>query len=332
MANRFVPLAGRPDVDLRYAIDEIRTHWRERQWWRKRFLTHVVSRYYGTIGAPEVSPLVERDWDNVLLLDACRFDLFAEVLEDHPLPGRLSKRRSVQSGTPGYLAENFADGTFHDVVYVTANPYVETELPADTFHAIDHVWRDGWDEDLQTVTPETMAERAEVAAERYPDKRLIVHFNQPHAPFIGDVRLDGRKASAIRQTALGDEALDPRDRLRTPFEQLGDGDRTRGEVWEAYRSNLERAMPAVDRLLTSLSGLTAITADHGNALGEFAWPFPIRVYGHPLGILTPALTEVPWHVYQNGDRKTVRTDPPVEGDEGVDEETQARLRQLGYAE
>lgn len=319
-------------MTLRYVIGEMREHWREPQWWRKRFLTHVVSRYYATIGAPETTPLIERDWDNALLLDACRYDLFAEVLSGHPLPGTLSKRRSVQSGTPGYIEENFAGETFHDVVYVTANPYVQTKLPADTFHAVEHVWRDGWDEDLQTVLPETMGDRAEAVARRYPDKRLLVHFNQPHAPFVGDVRLDGRKVSAIRQTALGEDEPDARDRLKTPFEQLADGERTREDVWQAYRSNLERAMPVVQRLLDVLPGRTAVTSDHGNALGEFARPFPVRVYGHPLGILIPALTEVPWHVSRNGDRKSITAEPPTDAEAAVGDDTRERLRQLGYAE
>jgi len=317
-------------MNVRRAAHEIRQHWRDTQWWRKRFLTHIVSRYFDVVGH-DADPLVERDWDNVILLDACRFDLFEEGLAEHPLPGTTGKRTSVETGTPGYLAENFAGGQFHDVVYVTANPYVVTELPDDTFHAVDNVWDDGWDDDLQTVLPETMAERALAAAEEYPDKRLLVHFNQPHAPFVGEERLDGKNVSAIREVALGNERPDARERLRTPFEQLGAGERARGEVWRAYRSNLVRALPAVEELLGELDGLTAVTADHGNALGERAWPFPIRVYGHPLGIQIPTLTAVPWHTYQNGDRKDVRATAPKAKDD-VSEETEERLRMLGYAE
>lgn len=317
-----------------YALEEIRKHGADRQWWRKRFLTHVVSRYYTSLRRPPSSPLVDRDWDNVILLDACRYDLFAEAIETHPLPGSLEMRQSAESGTPGYLAENFAGRQFHDVVYVTANPYVNTKLADDAFHAVESVWRDGWDDDLQTVTPETMGTWAREAAEQYPDKRLVVHFNQPHAPFIGEQRLDGRNVSAIRQEALGEEEPDPDERVPTPFEGLGRGDYTREEVWTAYRSNLERALPVVETLLEEFDGLTAVTSDHGNALGEFAKPFPIRVYGHPLGILIPALTDVPWYTHQSGDRKRVRVEPPAVDSSGddVDERTEERLRMLGYAE
>ena len=110
------------------------------------------------------------------------------------------------------------------------------------------------------------------------------------------------------------------------------GDLSYAEVWRAYQSNLEVAWDSVERLLTELDGLTAVTADHGNAMGEYASPFPIKVYGHPLGILIPALTEVPWHTYQNGDRRTIRAAAPEASDRGVDADTEARLRDLGYAE
>jgi len=113
---------------------------------------------------------------------------------------------------------------------------------------------------------------------------------------------------------------------------LDAGEVTREVVWSAYRSNLEFAWPAVNQLLDELPGLTAVTSDHGNAMGERAWPFPIRVYGHPLGILIPPLTEVPWLTHTNGDRKEILAETPeIEGQE-IDEATNERLRMLGYAE
>ncbi|WP_435096243.1 hypothetical protein [Halarchaeum sp. P4] len=317
-------------MNFRYALSEIRKHGADRTWWRKRFLTHAVSRYFTGPGRPDADPVVEEDWDHLVVLDACRFDLFEDVYEDDPLPGTLDRRTSVQSGTPGFLAENFGDGTFHDIVYVTGNPYVDTDLPEGTFHAVESVWKDGWDDDRQTVTPETMADRTLDVAEQYPDKRIISHFLQPHAPFVGDVRLGERDTVAIREQALGNE--DSTRRQRTPFEMLEAGEASYEEVWEAYRANLEYAWPSVRLLLTELDGRIAVTSDHGNAMGERAWPFPVRVYGHPLGVLIPALTDVPWLTHQNGERRSVTAEEPTRTDREVSEETNERLRMLGYAE
>lgn len=317
-------------MDIRHAFSEIKKHGSDRTWWRKRFLTHVVSRYFTGPGRPDSDPITEREWDNLIILDACRHDLFAEVFEKNHLPGELTKRTSVQSGTPGFLAETFDDEQLHDVVYVTGNPYVNTDLPNDTFHAVESVWKDGWDDELQTIHPETMADRTLGIADEYPNKRIISHFLQPHTPFVGEQTLGQRDTFAIREQALGNS--EATNRHRTPFEMLNAGEVTRDEVWTAYRSNLEFAWPAVNRLLEELPGLTAVTSDHGNALGERAWPFPIRVYGHPLGILIPALTDVPWLTHTNGERKTVRADPPKSDHQELDEATNERLRMLGYAE
>lgn len=317
-------------MNLRYALREIRKNGSDRTWWRKRFFTHVVSQYFTKVRKPDSDPVTDREWDNLIILDACRHDLFRELYQEEPLQGDLQSRTSVQSGTPGFLSETFANDKFHDIVYVTGNPYVNTDLPSDTFHAVESVWQDGWDDELHTVHPNTMAERTVEIANQYPDKRIISHFLQPHAPFVGDVKLGQREMFAIREQAMGDK--DARTRHRTPFELLDAGAVTHEEVWEAYRSNLKFAWPAVERLLSELPGLTAVTSDHGNAMGERAWPFPIRVYGHPLGILIPALTQVPWLTHTNGPRKEITAESPDSESTTVDEATSERLRMLGYAE
>lgn len=317
-------------MNVLHGLREIREHGTDRTWWRKRFLTHIVSRFFAARDH-DGTPVTTKEWDTLLVLDACRYDLFEEVLSGQPLPGTLERRTSVETGTPGYLSETFGNENFHDIVYVTGNPYVSTDLDPEQFHAVDEVWRDGWDEELQTVCPETMRDRTFAAVEAYPDKRVISHFLQPHAPFVGDVRLPGERENfAIRERALGESGATRK--VRTPFERLEAGELTREEVWAAYRSNLELAFPAVRELLEELDGLTAVTSDHGNALGELAKPFPIRVYGHPLGVLIPALTEVPWFTHQNGERRETWEEPPERTDREVTEDTAERLRQLGYAE
>jgi len=315
-------------MDIGYAVREILQNGRNPEWRRDRFIDHVLSRYF-ELTAGSRTPVVDRDWDTLIVLDACRYDLFKSVLDDYPLPGRLSKRQSLQSGTPGFLAENFAGSKFHDMVYVTANPYVSTDLEASQFHAVDPVWDDGWDDDLQTVTPETMRERALAARDEYPNKRLVIHFVQPHIPFIGDVRLDGMDTWRIRERAKGETETDPEQRVKNPFDQLRSGQRSKEEVWAAYRSNLERAMPAVETLLSELGGKSVVTSDHGNAFGEFAWPFPMRIYGHPIGVLIPPLIQVPWHIHEDGNRRVIKSEPPANV-RSVSENTAERLDKLGY--
>jgi len=244
----------------------------------------------------------------------------------------LSKRESLESGTPGFLRENFEDGQFHDTVYVTANAYVNTLLDANQFHKVIPVWKTDWDEELRTVTPEAMGRVARRVIDEYPDKRHVFHFVQPHEPFIGEERVGIRDESAVRLRALGEDTPSRSDRKLTAFERLDRGELSADEVWSAYRTNLERALPEVRSLLNEIPGKTVVTADHGEAFGEYATPFPIRVYGHPLGVFIPALTDVPFLEHQNGERRTVVSEPPKEMESTDMEAANERLRMLGYTE
>lgn len=124
------------------------------------------------------------EWDTLIILDACRYDLFARR---STLPGTLEKRRSRGSSTVEFLRGNAAGRDLRDTVYVTANPQFyqyRDELDA-RFHEVVHVWMDeGWDGEHETVLPETTTDYARTAAERYPNKRLLIHYLQPHYPFI----------------------------------------------------------------------------------------------------------------------------------------------------
>lgn len=317
---------------ITYALEEIRKNGRNTFWWRQRFLTHVVSQYFRQFGGSADRPVHEPDWDTLIILDACRYDAFESAAADYNLDGRLERRTSRESGTPGFLRENFSEGQFHDTVYVTANAYVNTLLDDETFHAVVPAWRDNWDDELQTVTPEAMCEACRAAREQYPDKRHVFHFVQPHEPFVGEERLKIRESSALRESALGRETKAHAEREPTSFERLARGDLSKESVWSAYRANLDRAMPVVSDLLDEIEGKTVVTADHGESFGAYAWPFPLRVYGHPVGVLIPALTEVPWFVSESGDRREIHSEPPRQTEE-LDKDTAAeRLRMLGYVE
>jgi hypothetical protein len=320
-----------PTSRIAYALDEIRTNGRNTFWWRQRFLTHIVSRYFCRMDDSADRPVHEADWDTLVILDACRYDAFQRAAAEHGLDGRLERRTSRESGTPGFLRENFSDGQFHDTVYVTANAYVNTLLDDDTFHAVVPAWRNNWDDELNTVTPEAMGAACRAALEQYPNKRHVFHFVQPHEPFVGEQRL-GIRDSALREKALGREAKAHAEREPTSFERLARGDLSKETVWSAYRSNLDRAIPVVHDLLDEIPGKTVVTADHGEAFGEFAWPFPIRVYGHPLGVLIPALTEVPWFVSEADERRDITSEPPRQREQFDDGTAAERLRMLGYVE
>ena len=241
---------------------------------------------------------MDEDWDNLLILDACRYDIFAQ---ENSIPGTLERRLSKASTTVEFLRTNIHKKDLSDTVYVTANGQIQNhrdEIDAN-FHDIIPLYFEEWDDDLGTVPPQRVTERAIKVGERYPNKRLLVHYVQPHFPFIGD-------------DTEADKHRKSESEYEYPFWQRvfnGETELSEDDIWEAYRKTLVMALPHVERAVESLFGKSVVTSDHGNVIGERAIPIPIREYGHPAALYHPKLVEVPWLVCENGNRKQIVSEP-----------------------
>jgi hypothetical protein len=282
-----------------------------------------LNRLYHTRGHrydhnPEGICIFEENWDNLIILDACRYDFFAEQSE---LPGELDSRVSQGGATREFVEANFAGQQRHDTVYVTANSWflrLKDELNAELHEVVDLHLGDGegtyHSEEFKIVLPDVLTEHAKETAERYPNKRLIVHYIQPHHPFIGPT---GREYFQRHSSSLS-EVIEHADRA-TP--QL---------IERAYRENLDIVLESVADLLPSLPGKTVVSADHGEMLGERHEFIPMRDYGHHESIYTDVLVKVPWLVIENGPRKRIVSEVPA-ADEHVDvARIEERLADLGY--
>ena len=268
------------------------------------------------------TPVMDEKWDNLLILDACRFDMFET---QNTIAGDLQRRRSLGSESWEFLEANFEGRSFHDTVYVTANPHAP-KLSGGTFHAVINLLDEGWDTELGTVRPETVAEATLRAQTEYPEKRLIAHFMQPHYPFIGEYgrQLEHKGISIHLPTEERTEAD------RKVWTDLGYGRLDREHVLTAYRENLDIVLDHVQDLLDSLSGRSVVSSDHGNLLGELTRPIPARGYGHPRGLDTDELRTVPWLIIEGTDRRTTVAEPPAERNELDADVVEDRLHDLGY--
>lgn len=261
-------------------------------------------------------------WDNLLILDACRHDLFERV---HDLPGTLESRVSRGSNTVEFMKGNFRGRELHDTVYVTANPqlYRNRDVIDVEFHDVINVWtEEGWDEEDNTVLPETVKKYANQAANKYPNKRLLVHFIQPHYPFVGaDTEFD--------KNHLSESGTDNKSMWNLLME--GELQLDSGRVWELYEDNLRCVLSSIHELIENLEGTSVVTSDHGNMVGERASPFPIREWGHPRGLYLEELITVPWLIYENGNRRIISEQPNgVEQTGPTSDIVEDRLGDLGY--
>lgn len=281
--------------------------------------------------------VMQEEWDYLIVLDACRYDYFERVWRKFFLQGRLEKIFSVGSGTVEWRDNSFTE-FYEDVVFVSSTPYINSVKAikgfcgGDYFFKVYDVWKSGWNQKLGTVRPEKVTEAGIKALRDHPDKRMVFHYLQPHAPYVTlDDEFQGFPVpDMMKEDALGMvdhnvgepilklkilKNLVPRlsktnilgDRPEWFLRQfLGMSPRTpmdavrrklgRDGLRKAYAANLEIALVQVVRLCEHLSGKIVITADHGEHLGEN------RCYTHKVGSTSKYLLEVPWMVMEKEGR------------------------------
>lgn len=261
--------------------------------------------------------VLEKDWDNLIILDACRYDLFEEM---NTIEGELSKIKSAGSHTAEFLQKNFTDEYYGDTIYVTGTPQVKRHGIDSFVHDCIHVWEREWNEELQTVLPETMVEKSLQSHNRHPEKRLIAHFIQPHYPFIGPT------GQSIQHRTITGGGLTSEDSSASIWDRLEQGEVESELVQKAYRENLELTLPYVETLVDELVGKTVITADHGNVFGKYG------IYGHPAGKYLNGLVDVPWLVTNTSERRNIKNEPKKEDLTEQESLTSVndRLSALGY--
>jgi len=237
--------------------------------------------------------IFSREWDTLIVLDACRYDVFESIVGPS---GYLDRIKSPGSSTPEWLEGNFLNQDLSEIVYISGNPYTGIgdfldRLEDTGFHKIIDVWKTGWNEKEGTVYPTEINKNALRAMLRYPDKKFILHYMQPHYPFVGQVRLPA--SGMIKESFFDREIKD----THSVWYRLKEGQITKEEVWIAYVSNLLFVLKAINKILPYLAGRVCVTSDHGNVFGKHG-----VFYGHPPRTYLDELINVPWFEVQDKEK------------------------------
>jgi len=264
---------------------------------RYSFTTKPKSQKY------KVEELLKEEGFKLIILDACRFDYFKGEYEGF-LSGDLDKVWSGGRDTFEYVKNIWP--SYYDVTYVSGatpiNSVVDESflkgklgnlyggyIPKRHFKEIIDVWNHGWDLSLGTVPPREVTD----AAIKYGDrKRLVIHYFQPHAPYIGRHRLlgyIGKEYCGVRNLELAQAGVQMNPPDTKIWTALREGIVPREELRRAYRSNLRLALGEVKSLIKELDGKIVVTSDHGELLGEDG------LYAHSR-IDHPKLMDITWLV------------------------------------
>lgn len=292
---------------------------------------------------PSGTNIFEHEWDLLIILDACRVDALEAVADEYSFIENIEETWSVGSTSKEWIANTFRKKYAYEIsntTYITSNAFAADVLETDPdwmeWGSTSGTWISTQrvlepliernvvtSEDLggyhpiwnlsdkhdhgHTPYPEDVTEYAIKVGRLEKPSRTILHYMQPHAPYLGNVDHDSE--------------ID--DLRRFPLKQARDG-ADRGKLWNEYLDNLRYVLDDVERLLQNFdANKVVITADHGELFGEF------DQYDHGVGIPHPSLRKVPWVETSAQDHSTI--DPKVEIDDHTEtEDVKERLRNLGY--
>jgi hypothetical protein len=307
---------------------------------RNAFACYFVPWMALTSHRPIGRNIYEYNWDLVIVLDACRVDALREVADEYSFLNSVNQALSLGSSSKEWLVNTFRE-EYHDEIsdttYLTGNGWVDEALTPsvdfsswtvtngsiaesrDLIHRLierpvvpqsgfDEVWMQPLRDmgGIEGFSADDLTEHAIQHGRVREPKRMIVHYMQPHEPYL-------------HRVANGDE---PTEIDIRPFELLRCG-HEKAPVWNAYLDNLRYVLNNVERLLENYDADDVIiTADHGEMFGEYL------LYGHAEGIPHPKLRSVPWVTTSGTDTGTLDpdTDLDTESTAAVDD----RLSALGY--
>jgi hypothetical protein len=279
----------------------------------------------------------------LILLDTCRVDALREVKSEYNFIRDVESMWSVGGRTPEWIARTFDqdhEAEISQTAYLCANnfvvPILENQRQASNdahlklkslrlmptvdlsdLGKIEYLFEfeppgeSGLlGHEQGNTPPRYVTDRAIDVGRDNNYNRIILHYFQPHSPWV---------ANAIKE----DRALNQyEDDWWGYLTETGDKE----TVWKAYLDDLRYVLDDIELLLNNLDAETvAISADHGEAFGEYG------SMGHKTGSLHPKVRKVPWTVTSGEDTHSYT--PTIEesvSSEMSREELDQQLEALGY--
>lgn len=277
--------------------------------------------------------IYDEDWDLLIILDACRVDVLEDVADEYEFIESVGSRWSIGSHSHEWLTKTFSEEYSDEIAntaYISGNghtheTFIEREYPPDetvpfcwpkwrtvgteAFGQLDMLWETAHEDGIG-VPPRAITDRTVEVARESDYDRLIAHYMQPHIPYIAGALAEDRAPTDVE--AKGWKLLESED---------ADYD----EVWELYEENLRLVLNEIELLLENVDAeKVVVTADHGNAFGEYS------IYGHPEGILLSCVKKIPWVVAEAADKGTYESTIDHSHNASGNTKVKDHLKDLGY--
>lgn len=261
----------------------------------------------------------EREWDLLVLLDCATIEMMREIEAEYEFINEIGHNVSVGTCSNQWMKNTFTPeyrNEMESTLHVTANTSSEAYLSEKEFLHLEEVWKDGWNENLGTIPAKKVTDRIIYFMRKMDPKQAIVHYMQPHLPFVTESDIQSNVVTPMGVKGEGKN-----------LEELHKIDAYgRDELWEASIDNLRYVLDEVEVLLSNVDAeRVIISSDHGQAFGENGiWSHPCRKY-------IDVLKNVPWcptTAVDRGGYETQFTEKRDKSDQDVSLDD--KLEALGY--
>lgn len=199
----------------------------------------------------------------LIIFDALRYDTFDHYTGE----AEVEEVTSPAVRTSDWMQAIWDDQ--YDACYVSGAPLTgdhdhSSYTGDDHFTEMIEVWKDSWSDELRTVPPEPITDTAIEALQSYD--KVLVHYVQPHAPYIGTPQIIGERGRA--DTPVADDERGERGVMGKIRQDYRSGELSDDELHRAYYDNLVQVAQGARPLIDASDRRTVITSDHGECLGE----------------------------------------------------------------
>lgn len=308
---------------------------------------------------PVGTNVFERDWDVLVVLDACRVDALQKFVSVYPWLDSVGSLRSVGSMSAEWMLKTFTEPYLDEIArtaLVSRNVWSERVLvdrlhehdndPANrnydmirrgypnwtpvTGDAFEHYERvepvANQDQRLHpesTSIPQIVTDRAISVGRNADIDRLVVWYRMPHLNFFADA-VDWDPDMSLDALMSGLEStrqLKPEEKSAQPVK---DGDVSRERMRKLYLKNLHLVLSYVDVLLKNIDADdVVISADHSEGFGDTVWKHP---YAYPFA----PIRTVPWVRTSATDERTYTSRYDELQQTPLPEERKEMLKDMGY--
>jgi len=134
--------------------------------------------------------MIDEEWDILVIFDSCRYDIFRDTYKEYFPNAKLTKATNKYiTSTEDWLLNTFSNKDCSNIVYMcpiySLREWIKN-WPGEHkfFHHVIEVWRTHWNREMETVLPDDMMKLSINTIKEYDDKRIVIHFMQPHHPYM----------------------------------------------------------------------------------------------------------------------------------------------------